>query len=309
MSTPCAPVSSVRAAAQGQQPAKGGLSLAARPVLAWTALLALLVTISSVAGLFVPRVYAQETQNWTLQAQGQDVGNLLAVVVLVLAAVRYARGSRRGGLVWLGAMLYLLYAFVVYAMAVHLNQLFLVYVAVLGLSTWGALLHVSRLRQLPTEHPPGMARRGPAWVLIVIGMLFAAMWLAELVPATITGQVPASLAEAGLWVNPIHVIDLAVVLPAFILTGAAALRGRASGSFWLGPWLVFSVLMGSSIVAAMIPMMVAGESDAVLPAVLVSAVVLASLVASWAQLRRRPGSDTGRDIGSPQSQSLRLNTM
>lgn len=295
MSTRQAQVASGRAAPPRQQPAPGRSTPAARRVLVWTALLSLLVTASSLAGLLAPWVYEQETQNWTLQAQGQDLGNLLAVVVLVVAALRYAGGSLRGGLVWLGTLLYLVYAFVVYAVAVHLNQLFLVYVAVLGLSAWGVLLHVGRLRGLTGEHR-GRARKGPAWLLIGIGVLFAAMWLAELVPATVTGQVPASLAEAGLWVNPIHVIDLSVVLPAFVLTGAAALHGRASGWFWLGPWLVFSVLMGASIVAAMALMMLAGEGGAVVPALMVSAVVVASLLAAVSHLRdAEPGARTPPD--------------
>ena len=76
-----------------------------------------------------------------------------------------------------------------------------------------------------------------------MGVLFAALWLSELVPALVTGRTPASLTEAGLWVNPIHVIDLALVLPAFIVTGIAAVRRQGTGRFWLGPWLAFSVLM------------------------------------------------------------------
>lgn len=39
----------------------------------------------------------------------------------------------------------------------------------------------------------------------------------------VTGQVPASLLEAGLWVNPIHVIDLSMVLRGFPATGVAAM--------------------------------------------------------------------------------------
>lgn len=89
--------------------------------LVWSGLIALLVVTCSIAGLVDPRVYAQETQNWVLQAKGQDIGNLLAVLVLVITAVRYRSGSARAGLVWLGTLLYLVYAFTVYAMAVHLN--------------------------------------------------------------------------------------------------------------------------------------------------------------------------------------------
>lgn len=256
-----------------------------RSVLVWTGAISLLVLLSSSAGLADPRVYAQETENWALQGKGQDIGNLLTVVVLVAAAVRYRRGSARAGLVWLGALLYLVYAFVVYAVAVHFNQLFLVYVAVLGLSAWAVLLHVGELHGRVLRYQDGATRRAAAYVSIAIGVLFAALWLSELLPALVTGRVPASLTEAGLWVNPIHVIDLAMVLPAFILSGVGALRNHDAGLFWLAPWLVFSVLMGSSIVAAMALMAAAGHGSTAPAAVMVSVVVLASLVAAWAYLR------------------------
>jgi hypothetical protein len=257
-----------------------------RPLLGWSITISVLTVLSSVVGL-VPGsgVYARETENWTLQARGQDAGNLLAVVVLLTAATLYRRGSRRAGQVWLGTLLYLVYAFTVYAMAVHLNGLFLVYVGVLGLSAWALLLRTGELRQ-----GGGVTRRGPprtvaAWVLITTGVLFAGLWLGEIVPALVADEVPRSLAEAGLPVNPIHALDLSMVLPAFIITGTAALRGRRHGLFWLAPWLVFSTLMGSSIVAAMVLLRAHGAVDTGPATVVVTAVTLASLVALGACLR------------------------
>jgi hypothetical protein len=81
-------------------------------------------------------------------------------------------------------------------------------------------------------------------------------------------------------VNPIHVIDLSVVLPGFILAGVAALKRREHGLFWLAPWLVFSALMGSSIVAAMVLMMMRGAANAAPATVMVSLVVVVVVVAS-----------------------------
>lgn len=104
-------------------------------------------------------------------------------------------------------------------------------------------------------------------------------------PALVAGQVPASLQEAGLWVNPIHVIDLAVVLPAFILTGVAAFNGRRHGLFWLAPWLTFSALMGANIVAAMLQIGFAGFPTTLAPTVMVALVVVVSAVALFRHLR------------------------
>ncbi len=256
-----------------------------RSVLAWSGVISLLVVLTSVAGLADPGVYGQETENWATQAKGQDLGNLLAVVVLVVAALRYRKGSQLAARVWLGTLLYLIYAFIVYAVAVHLNYLFLVYVAVLGLSSWGVIFNVNDVRGGGIQYPRGRPRTVAAWVLITTGVLFAGLWLSELVPALLTGTAPASLTDAGLWVNPIHVIDLSMVLPGFIVSGIAALKGREHGLFWLAPWLMFSVLMGSSIIAAMVLMMGAGAADTVPAAVMVSLVVAASLLALRGYLR------------------------
>lgn len=246
----------------------------------------MLVLVASVAGLTDPRVYAQETANWAAQAQGQDLGNLLAAAVLATAAVRYQRGSQRASLVWLGTLLYLIYAFVVYAMAVHFNYLFGVYVAVLGLSAWAVLFHVNGLRDGGVPQPPEPGRIVAAWILIATGALFAGLWLSELSPALLTGTVPASLTEAGLWVNPIHVLDLSVVLPGFIIAGVAALQHREHGLFWLAPWLVFSALMGASIIAAMALMIISGAANAAPALAIVTLVVGASVYALWRYLKQ-----------------------
>ncbi len=274
-------------------------TLPRRSILLWSGIISILVVVSSVTGLVDPLVYAKETENWAGQAKGQDLGNLIAAVVLVVAAVRYRNGSLRAGLIWLGTLLYLIYAFIVYAIAVHLNHLFLIYVAVLGLSAWTVLFNVTHLRRESVLHPTDRSLKFAAWVIIVTGVLFAGLWLSELLPALLTGSVPASLSEAGLWVNPIHVIDLAMVLPGFIISGVEALRRGAHGLFWLAPWLVFSALMGSSIIAAMV-VLVSASADNTAPAtVMVSLVVLASLLALWAYLRTAGPATPSHHTDSP----------
>lgn len=92
---------------------------------------------------------------------------------------------------------------------------------------------------------------------------------------------PQSVIDAGLWVNPIHVIELAVLPPAFVIAGYLTLKREAAGQFFVGPLLIFSVLMGASIVAAMVLMTVEGFESTLPPLVMVSVVVLASLFAAW----------------------------
>lgn len=89
--------------------------------------------------------------------------------------------------------------------------------------------------------------------------------------------------------NPIHVIDLAVVLPGMIIIGVLALRANDTGLFLSVPALVFSVLMGSSIIAARVLIVASGDTSGLAPMVMVSVVVLASLTATVVSIRRLPG--------------------
>ncbi|WP_156024537.1 hypothetical protein [Smaragdicoccus niigatensis] len=82
--------------------------------------------------------------------------------------------------------------------------------------------------------------------------------------------------------NPIHVIDLSVVLPGLIATGVLALRGRETGLFLVVPALAFSVLMGSSIIAATLLIVASGDRSGFVPMVMVSVVVCASLAVAVA---------------------------
>lgn len=246
-----------------------------------TGVIAVLVTSASVLGLTAPWPYEQETENWVLQARGQDVGNLIAVVALSVGAIGMRTGSSAARQLWVGSLLYLLYAYAIYAFAVHFGRLFLVYIAILGLVAF-ALIATTVRGAPPPLRPRRAARTFGASVLILTGVLFALLWLSELIPATVSGEAPASLELAGLIVNPVHVIDLAVVLPGMIVIGVLAQRGHERGMRWLVPALTFSVLMGSSIIAAMVLIIMSGDPSGLAPLAMVAAVVAVSLAAALA---------------------------
>lgn len=240
--------------------------------------IALLVILASLLGLLNPDTYLKETANWATQAAGQDIGNLLAVPVMLIGGYWYGRGSKKGFAVWVGSLFYLLYAYIIYAFAVHFNALFLVYVAILGLTAYALIgAFMEDISPLKNTKNAKMA----AWSVLVIGVLFALLWLKELLPALKEGVVPTSLEETGLWVNPVHVIDLAVLLPAMMTAGWSALRGGQKGSGFVTPLLVFSVLMGSSIVATMIMMAQQGYQGTTEPMIMVGGVVAVSLIAIY----------------------------
>jgi len=73
--------------------------LAPKPISVWALPICALVTIASVLGLVGQGVYDEETLNWATQARGQDVGNLVVVVTMLLSAYGYQRRSHRAGVV------------------------------------------------------------------------------------------------------------------------------------------------------------------------------------------------------------------
>lgn len=70
--------------------------------------------------------------------------------MLVASAILAGRGSGRAHLVWLGVLVYLIYSYIIYALSVQFNPLFLVYVALLGCSLY-ALIGGSRPRTSPAS--------------------------------------------------------------------------------------------------------------------------------------------------------------
>jgi hypothetical protein len=155
-----------------------------------------------------------------------------------------------------------------------------VYVAVLGLSVYtliGVLLGQKNIFHI-LKQSSHTKRTSAAVLLIIIGVVFELLWLSEIIPALVTGHVPRSITAAGLWVNPVHVIDLSLVLPGMMITGIQLVRKKMMGYLFVAPWLVFAALMGASIVATLIMQLMEETVEAIVPLVMVSAIVGSSIM-------------------------------
>lgn len=223
--------------------------------------LAFFMTIASLVGILHPAVYARETENWAAQAVGQDwVDVLFGVPWLVISAWGSRRGSRGARLLLAGGLLYFTYELLIYAFAVHFNALFLVYCASLGLSLFASFRAASSLAREDVQSwfEDTVPVRTPGILLVTIGVAFALMWLAEIIPALVQGSVPRSVAESALPTNPVHVIDISSVLPAHVAAGVLLLRRHPLGYCAAPVILAFGVLMSLSIAGMMVVMQLRG---------------------------------------------------
>lgn len=214
-----------------------------------------LVTITSVLGIFFKGTYSRETEAWAVQAIGQDYANLAVVFLLLICTYYLSKNSLRAYLIWLGAFIYLVYAFVIYAFFVHFSFLFLVYVAILGSSSYTlarGLMAAATTNLSPSFLSITRSRKIVSALLMLTGILFSALWLSEIVPDLLSGKIPSSLIETGLWVNPVHVLDLGFVLPGMIITSVLLWKGKTWGFLMAVPLMVFLVTMGMGIIATFV---------------------------------------------------------
>jgi len=155
-------------------------------------------------------------------------------------------------LVWMGALLYLVYDYTAYALALHFNSMFLAYCAVLGLSFYAL---VGSLPALPTAE---IARRfGPrtpvkttAILLLLMSVVTILHWLRDIIPALLLGRVPQAVRDSGLSTEGVAALDLAFGTPAFMIAAILLLRRRPLG-FVLGPVALTFLVLSSLVLAPM----------------------------------------------------------
>lgn len=242
----------------------------------------LLVLLASASGILLTSIYARETPSWAVQGIGQDIVNIIAVVVLLIAVYFVNKESVKAALVWSAVLLYLIYAYVIYAFDVHYNRLFLVYVAILGLSFYtffGSMLDLQPGRLQP--HFVAITRaRAVSVYLLLVAVLFALLWLSQDIPAIVAGKVPQSVKEMGLLTNPVHVLDLGIYLPGMIITAVLLWRRRFLGYFFALPMLMFSILTGIGIIAIDVVSGMRGLPTSLGVDLFLAAIIIVSLILS-----------------------------
>jgi len=230
--------------------------------------LIILTAFVSYAGIFIKSTYSKETISYAAQGIGQDIVNLFIVVpILIIAAFFAYRRSKLGLLIWSGAISYLTYSYTIYCFGLHFNNLFVIYCIILGLSFYSLVYFViSSLQGNVSEwFSKKISTKSTGIFLIIIAVLFYIIWLSEIIPAIMMNEVPKSILESGLLINPVHVLDLAICLPALIITGIALIEKRSIGFLLAPTMLIFCIFMAIAIAAMVLVMKSKGlESNLVL---------------------------------------------
>lgn len=248
----------------------------ARPVRGWqvaaTVVLAVLSAAVAAVGLLDPGRYPPALR---IQLLVQDFLVLVVGVPVLLLAVRSARrGSLRARLVWLGALAYAAYLWLSAGLQVPFSRLFLAYVLLVALALVALVAGAvgTDPRAARRAFDGRLRERLYGGLLVATAVGLAALWLSELIPATITATPPGLVSEVGPQALVSHVLDLAVVVPGLLAAGVLLWRARPWGYVLAGVGLVFGALLAPTITGATVAVLLTGALT-VTPAVVVFTVV------------------------------------
>ncbi len=226
---------------------------------------------------------------------GWDLVTLFLVVpALAISLPSLWRGSLRAGLIVAGILAYFTYQYFEYAVALAYGPLFLVYVAIGGLSisTLAVIVGSIDLGTLPGRFGPGYPRRGLIGFGIFMAVLLAGMWL-PLVAKTVNLDAVADLGAGTTLV--VQAFDLGILVPLGLFTALCVYRRTAIGFVLASVVAVKGVALGAGIAAMLVVEALATD---ILQPVPIVAFALISLVSAILAVRLF-GSIAGEPAARP----------
>jgi hypothetical protein len=232
---------------------RGGPALPSLSLIS-TVVVAMGIVASSLYALMADDPYRGLAHERALAAVAQDVFSVVVAAMLLCLA---RRTSARAHVVRLGLLAYVAYSYAIYLIGVPMNRIFLVYVVLVITSGEAFLSGVLRLR--PAGWPRVADRRlerGTGWMLVVVAVLFAGLWLSVLLPFALGGAAPSPAGPGGV-AFPVYILDLVVVLPCVAAVGLLLLRHRPIA----GPLATVALIKIVTLFAALWTGVVAGFID------------------------------------------------
>ncbi|XOV92243.1 MAG: hypothetical protein ACFHWX_18790 [Bacteroidota bacterium] len=94
-----------------------------------------------------------------------------------------------------------------------------------------------------------------------IAVLFYLLWLKAVIPALLTHSVPTDIVDNYLIINPIHVLDMAIMLPGVFITGILLIKRHPIGILLTPFILVFTILLAMALVSMAIMLYIKGVNE------------------------------------------------
>jgi hypothetical protein len=192
-------------------------------------------------------LYYWDTVSSAAQMQANDlVMLLLGLPLLAVSFWLTLRGSLRGRLLLTGTLGFILYTYVTMCFGAAYNKLFLVYVALFGLSLFAFVLSMMsfEIKALPVHFSEKLPRRAMAVLLFFTAGFLSLAWMGRIVPTIVQEQIPELENVTSMF---IQAMDLGVVVPLCVLAGVLLLRRSAWGYLLASVGLMKFLTMGIAV--------------------------------------------------------------
>jgi len=206
-------------------------------------------------------LYFYDTVSMAAQQQGNDLITLVVGLPLLMLSTWMAfRGSLRGRLLLTGTLGFFLYTYMSMATLTSYNQLFLVYVALFGLSLYAFILSMMsiEIETLPQRFSSSLPRGWIAALMFVVGGFLLLAWLGRIVPPLLQGQTPVLENTTTL---VIQTMDIALIVPLTLLSGVLLLRNKPWGFLLTSVALLKGITLGLGVSAMAINMVRRGVPE------------------------------------------------
>lgn len=259
-----------------------------------TVLLAVVLAVVSIFGAFVEKTYEREVDSLAAQGMGQDIVDLFIVVpLLIISMIFMQKNHRTGTFIFGGTVFYILYSFVIYTLGIHFNNLFLLYCLTFGSAFYLFILYLYSLKGTDVKNwfEDSVPVKTIGIYFIVVAVMFYFLWLSDIIPAIISNDIPESVKDYNLLVNPVHVLDIAIALPALIITSILLFKKNNLGYIFAPIFLVFIIILTIALAGMVIMSRFKGITEDISIAVIFIVLAVISSFFLWMFLRRIRQSD------------------
>jgi hypothetical protein len=188
-----------------------GRDRARRTAFVMSGVVAALMAAGSAWGMFVHGVYHEIP--WAAEAmRGGDLTTLVLATPMLIASLGLSRrGSSRAVLIWAGVLGYNVYNHAYFAFGASFNDLFLLHILVLSLSTWALVFLLASLDAafMAACFGTTVPARAVATLLGAVGLALTALWTTSIVRQVVTGELPAGAAPPAA-LHMVWATDLAI---------------------------------------------------------------------------------------------------
>lgn len=193
-----------------------------------TSFILILSIASSLLGLFREGHYGDRADLILRMIALDGVILVIAVPTLAMGLFYARRGSPREIIVWLGSLCFMTYVWAPATVTIAFNAFFLGYIAHFSLSMFtliGGITSIDLASLAPAQQHTS-TRTLFAGFLGSAAVALSALWLSEIVPATLSNAVPSAIDGFGAPAAFTYVIDLGVVVPSLAVTAMWLWRDR-----------------------------------------------------------------------------------